>query len=97
MNGYDDYSGDDLHGYNDWGINQQWDFYADEDMYWDYDSDDHEDYDPADDIIGARDLTIEVTEEGFLLERETLIYADGHEELSERILEIGCWDGELPF
>jgi hypothetical protein len=54
-------------------------------------------YDPSIDIVGARDLVIEVTPEGFLLERETLIYADGHEEPSERILEITCWNGKLPF
>ena len=68
--------------YCDWVCNIDW-------------SDD--DTDLSSEIDEVRDLGIEVTPEGFLLQREMVVHLDGSEHLIERILVIGCWDGKLPY
>lgn len=54
-------------------------------------------FDPAAEVFEVHDLGIEITNEGFLLQRELCIYAGGHEDTREWYLEYTCWDGEVPF
>jgi hypothetical protein len=74
------------------------DYLPDSDYGYELDLPDIDYYiDPALEVIDIVDLGIEISTEGFLVQKCLDIYADGHEEASQYYLEYTCWDGRIPF
>lgn len=89
---------DDSDEFDDWGDYSDEEFdEPDTPFGYGYD-DDEDDYHMAlDEIVEIIDIDIIVTNEGFLLKKEIHILADGSEVENEYIMEIGCFDGQIPF